>query len=211
MTARSVPGEGSTFILHLPVNLPEENLREASSGQETAGNPAIADDLALANEANAPAADAASDSRDLGLSDPVIRATGPHSVLQGTKVLVIDDDQRNAFAITGILEYYGLTVSHALSGQTGIEMLKSASDTDLVLMDVMMPGLDGYATTAAIRLIPEIGTVPIIAVTARAMQGDREKSIDAGANDYVTKPVDTEELLACIERTLGLAGAVSAS
>jgi CheY-like chemotaxis protein len=75
----------------------------------------------------------------------------------------------------------------------------------------MMPELDGYATTAAIRLIPEVGNVPIIAVTARAMQGDREKSIDAGMNDYVTKPVDTEELLACMERTLGLTVAGSPS
>ena len=118
------------------------------------------------------------------------------------QVLVVDDDLRNVFAITSVLELYGLTVVHAPSGQQGIETLRPDPDIDLVLMDVMMPEMDGYTTTAAIREMPEFADLPVIAVTARAMQGDRDKSLAAGATDYVTKPVDTEELLGCIKRWL---------
>ncbi len=92
---------------------------------------------------------------------------------------------------------------HAPDGLTGIEMLCADSTIDIVLMDVMMPEMDGYATTGAIREIPELEGLPVIAVTARAMHGDRDKSIAAGASDYVTKPVDTEELLSCMERWIG--------
>jgi signal transduction histidine kinase/HAMP domain-containing protein/CheY-like chemotaxis protein len=122
--------------------------------------------------------------------------------LQGKHVLVIDDDARNVFAITSTLDLHGLRVTQATDGRRGIEELRAAPDTDLILMDVMMPGMDGYATMAAIRQMPQFGRLPIIAVTARAMPGDREKSLAAGANDYVTKPVDTDELLACMERWL---------
>ena len=128
--------------------------------------------------------------------------SGPYQSLHGRKVLIVDDDLRNAFAITSILELYGLTVIHAPGGSQGIEVLRSGQDIDLVLMDVMMPEMDGYATTAAIREMPQFADLPVIAVTARAMQGDRDKSLAAGASDYVTKPVDTDELLACIARWL---------
>ena len=126
----------------------------------------------------------------------------PHAGLRGRKVLVVDDDLRNVFAITSVLELYGLTVVHAPSGQQGIDALRADHDIDLVLMDVMMPEMDGYTTTAAIREMPEFADLPVIAVTARAMQGDRDKSLAAGTTDYVTKPVDTEELLGCIKRWL---------
>jgi signal transduction histidine kinase/HAMP domain-containing protein/CheY-like chemotaxis protein len=125
-----------------------------------------------------------------------------HEVLRGKRVLVIDDDPRNVFAITSTLELQGMTVTQATNGRKGIEALLMAEDTDLVLMDVMMPELDGYATMHKIRQMPAFSALPIIAVTARAMPGDKEKSIAAGASDYVTKPVDTEELLACMERWL---------
>jgi signal transduction histidine kinase/CheY-like chemotaxis protein/HAMP domain-containing protein len=128
--------------------------------------------------------------------------TEGHEVLRGKRVLVIDDDPRNVFAITSTLELHGMTVTQATNGRKGIEALLVADDTDLVLMDVMMPELDGYATMNKIRQMPVFSTLPIIAVTARAMPGDKEKSIAAGASDYVTKPVDTEELLACMERWL---------
>ena len=127
---------------------------------------------------------------------------GEHDALRGRKILVIDDDPRNVFAITSTLELHGMTVTQASDGRKGIEALLSAEDTDLILMDVMMPELDGYATMSEIRQMPAFATLPIIAVTARAMPGDREKSIVAGASDYVTKPVDTDELLACMERWL---------
>ncbi len=125
-----------------------------------------------------------------------------HEALRGRRVLVIDDDPRNVFAITSTLELHGMTVTQASDGRKGIEALLTAEDTDLILMDVMMPELDGYATMTTIRQMPAFATLPIIAVTARAMPGDKEKSIAAGASDYVTKPVDTDELLACMERWL---------
>ena len=125
-----------------------------------------------------------------------------HEALLGRRVLVIDDDPRNVFAITSTLELHGMTVTQAANGRKGIEALLNAEDTDLILMDVMMPELDGYATMHTIRQMPAFAALPIIAVTARAMPGDREKSIAAGASDYVTKPVDTDELLACMERWL---------
>jgi CheY-like chemotaxis protein len=125
-----------------------------------------------------------------------------HEALRGRRVLVIDDDARNVFAITSTLELHGVTVTQAPNGRKGIEALLTAEDTDLILMDVMMPEMDGYTTMNKIRQMPAFAALPIIAVTARAMPGDREKSIAAGASDYVTKPVDTEELLACMERWL---------
>jgi CheY-like chemotaxis protein len=129
-------------------------------------------------------------------------ALADHPSLRGKHVLVIDDDARNVFAISSTLELHALRVTQASDGRRGIEALRAAPDTDLILMDVMMPGMDGYATMTAIRQMPQFGRLPIIAVTARAMPGDREKSLSAGANDYVTKPVDTDALLACMERWL---------
>jgi signal transduction histidine kinase/CheY-like chemotaxis protein/HAMP domain-containing protein len=129
-------------------------------------------------------------------------ANDEHPGLHGKRVLVIDDDARNVFAITSTLELHGMRVSQATDGRRGIEELRAYPETGLILMDVMMPGMDGYATMTAIRQMPEFKLLPIIAVTARAMPGDREKSLAAGANDYVTKPVDTDELLACMGRWL---------
>ena len=131
-----------------------------------------------------------------------VAAAAGHDALRGRRVLVIDDDARNVFAITSTLELHGMTVAQAPNGRKGIEALLTADDTDLILMDVMMPEMDGYTTMNKIRQMPAFATLPIIAVTARAMPGDREKSIAAGASDYVTKPVDTDELLACMERWL---------
>jgi len=125
-----------------------------------------------------------------------------HPNLRGKHVLVIDDDARNVFAITSSLELHGIEVTHASDGRQGIEVLRANPETDLILTDIMMPGMDGYATMTAIRQMPEFESLPIIAVTARAMPSDREKSLAAGANDYVTKPVDTDELMACMERWL---------
>ncbi|WP_433342050.1 HAMP domain-containing protein [Micromonospora sp. CA-111912] len=122
--------------------------------------------------------------------------------LAGRKVLVVDDDARNVFALTNILELHGLDVVYAENGRKGIETLMRHDDIDLVLMDVMMPEMDGYTATAAIRAMPRYADLPIIAVTAKAMHGDREKSITSGASDYVTKPVDAEDLLHCIHRWL---------
>ncbi|MEU8381926.1 HAMP domain-containing protein, partial [Streptosporangium sp. NPDC048865] len=124
------------------------------------------------------------------------------TVLVDRKVLVIDDDVRNVFALTNILELHGMQVLYAENGRKGIEILSRNEDIDLVLMDIMMPEMDGYAATAAIRKMADFADLPIIAVTAKAMQGDREKTLSAGASDYVTKPVDAQELLRRIQRWL---------
>jgi len=135
----------------------------------------------------------------------------PHDALRGKKVLVIDDDARNVFAITSTLEQQGITVLRAPDGRQGISALLADDGVDLILLDVMMPEMDGHATMAVIRDMPRFAGLPIIAVTARAMQGDRQKSLDAGASDYVTKPVDTEELLTCMERWLAVGDQLSGS
>ncbi|GAA4985608.1 HAMP domain-containing protein [Yinghuangia aomiensis] len=121
---------------------------------------------------------------------------------QGEKVLIVDDDVRNVFALTSVLEQYGLVVSYAENGREGIEKLQAQDDIAIVLMDVMMPEMDGYATTAAIRRMPQYVGLPIIALTAKAMKGDRDKSIASGMSDYVAKPVDTGHLLSLIRTWL---------
>ncbi|WP_051114711.1 HAMP domain-containing protein [Actinokineospora enzanensis] len=122
--------------------------------------------------------------------------------LGGRKVLVVDDDTRNVFALTSILELHGMRVLHAENGRRGIEILVEHPDVDLILMDVMMPEMDGYAATESIRAMPAHARLPIIAVTAKAMPGDREKSLASGANDYVTKPLDADDLMARVRRWL---------
>ncbi|MDI2132399.1 hybrid sensor histidine kinase/response regulator, partial [Yinghuangia seranimata] len=120
----------------------------------------------------------------------------------GEKVLIVDDDVRNVFALTSVLEQYGLVVTYAENGREGIEKLEAEDDIAIVLMDIMMPEMDGYATTAAIRRMPQYAGLPIIALTAKAMKGDQEKSIASGASDYVAKPVDTAHLLGLIRTWL---------
>ncbi|WP_392962158.1 HAMP domain-containing protein [Streptomyces sp. LN245] len=114
---------------------------------------------------------------------------------EGEKVLIVDDDIRNVFALTSVLEQHGLSVLYAENGREGIEVLEQHDDVTVVLMDIMMPEMDGYATTTAIRRMPQFAGLPIIALTAKAMKGDREKAIESGASDYVTKPVDPDHLL----------------
>ncbi|MER7577392.1 HAMP domain-containing protein [Streptomyces sp. NPDC126514] len=118
----------------------------------------------------------------------------------GEKVLIVDDDIRNVFALTSVLEQHGLSVLYAENGREGIEVLEQHDDVAVVLMDIMMPEMDGYATTTAIRRMPQFAGLPIIALTAKAMKGDREKAIESGASDYVTKPVDPDHLLSVMEQ-----------
>jgi CheY-like chemotaxis protein len=110
-------------------------------------------------------------------------------------VLVVDDDVRNIFSLTSVLEEHGMEVAFAENGKDALAQLDKSPTVDIILMDVMMPEMDGYETTRAIRERPEWRATPIIALTAKAMKGDREKCIAAGASDYITKPVDTEQLL----------------
>ncbi len=128
---------------------------------------------------------------------------GPTPDFAGKKVLIVDDDIRNIFALTGALEQHGITVLNAENGKDGLETLKNNPDIDVVLMDIMMPELDGYDTIRIIRGLQEFKNLPIIAVTAKAMKGDREKCIEAGASDYISKPVNIEQLLSLLR--VGLA------
>jgi CheY-like chemotaxis protein len=118
--------------------------------------------------------------------------------LAGAKILIVDDDIRNIYSLTSVLESYGVEVLHAERGRDGIVLLEQTPGIDLALIDIMMPEMDGYETMQQIRALPEIAHVPLIAVTAKAMKGDRQKCLDAGASDYIAKPVDIELLLALL-------------
>ncbi|MDB6073554.1 MAG: putative Signal transduction histidine kinase, partial [Verrucomicrobiaceae bacterium] len=118
--------------------------------------------------------------------------------LRGRKVLVVDDDARNIFALSTVLEDREMEVVSATNGRHAIEVIQNTPDLAVVLMDIMMPEMDGYQTMREIRKIPEFRTLPIVALTAKAMKGDREKCLEAGASDYIAKPVNTDELLSLL-------------
>jgi CheY-like chemotaxis protein len=120
------------------------------------------------------------------------------ALLAGKKVLVVDDDIRNIFAMTSLLERHGMEVITAENGRDAVETMEKGMRIDAVLMDIMMPEMDGYDTMRAIRRMPQYQALPIIALTAKAMKGDREKCIEAGASDYISKPVDTDQLLSLL-------------
>ncbi|HKQ16426.1 MAG TPA: response regulator [Steroidobacteraceae bacterium] len=123
--------------------------------------------------------------------------------LAGRRVLIVDDDIRNIFSLTGVLEQHQVRVVHAESGRQGIEQLEQEENVDMVLMDVMMPDMDGYETMRQIRRVERFRKLPIIAITAKAMKGDREKCIAAGASEYISKPVDTDQLVSMMRVWLG--------
>jgi CheY-like chemotaxis protein len=120
------------------------------------------------------------------------------AILNGKRVLIVDDDIRNIFALTSVLERYNMRILSAETGRDAIQILQDTPDIDVVLMDIMMPEFDGLDTTRAIREMPRFNELPIIAVTAKAMKGDREKCIEAGAWDYLSKPVNPEQMLAVL-------------
>ena len=122
--------------------------------------------------------------------------------LVGKTVLLVDDDARNIFALASILERRGMRVLTATTGNEAIELVESTPEMAIVLMDIMMPEMDGYQTMQVIRANPAFRRLPIIALTAKAMKGDREKCIDAGASDYLAKPVNTEQLLSALRMWL---------
>jgi signal transduction histidine kinase/CheY-like chemotaxis protein len=182
---KSAPGEGSTFVLYLPLVY-----------QPAAAEPAFAPESPEDLAALAPAPDPVS------AMEAAEVAPQAANELADKKVLVVDDDIRNVFALTSALEQHGMRVLHAESGKEGIELLKRTRDIDLVLMDVMMPGLDGFDTMRIVRQLDGYRSLPIIAVTAKAMVGDREKCLEAGATDYIAKPVNVDVLLATLWRTV---------
>src|SRR5581483_11384842 len=168
----SEPGQGSTFTLYLPaLGTGLEQAPPAGTVKEPSPPLAVG---AEGNEGDDPAS---------------------YAGLVGTRLLIVDDDVRNVYALTSALEDRGIEVLTADNGRRGIEVLRSHPDIDLVLTDIMMPDMDGYETTKAIRKIDGFRELPIIALTAKAMRGDREKSLAAGASDYITKPVEINQLL----------------
>ncbi|MFE5486278.1 HAMP domain-containing protein [Streptomyces sp. NPDC056527] len=175
---RSTPERGSRFTFYLPA--PRTPSPGASAGE--------------------PAADTDTDeAAGTGTAD----APGGHDArAAGHTVLVVDDDVRNVYALTEVLVGHGVRVIQADSGRAGLDLLASHPEVELVLMDVMMAGMDGYATTGAIRDLPGRAHLPVIAVTAKAMPGDRARALAAGASDYVAKPVDAEELMAKVRQWL---------
>ena len=172
----STPGEGSTFSLLLPVT---------ASVASTPAPPTPAPSLppALAAE------------RSAAPFGAIRAASAPVADVAGRKLLMVDDDVRNLYALTSALEDHGLEVVCADSARLGIELLTSTPGLELVLMDIMMPDMDGLEAIRRIRGMDGFADLPIVALTAKAMRGDREESLAAGASDYVTKPVDLDQLL----------------
>jgi CheY-like chemotaxis protein len=126
------------------------------------------------------------------------RLHGSNEVLRGRKVLVVDDDARNIFALTTVLENHDMEVVSATNGRQAIDIIQETPDLSVVLMDIMMPEMDGYETMREIRKDPKFRMLPILALTAKAMKGDREKCLQAGASDYIAKPVNTDQLLSLL-------------
>jgi signal transduction histidine kinase/HAMP domain-containing protein/ActR/RegA family two-component response regulator len=217
VAVQSDPGRGSTFSLYLPLTppggaaepAPDNPAAPSQTSPDEPGTSANGESprsTTRASRTSPDGADAAGPDRATPAASAAVpigptAAAARHDSLRGRKILLVDDDPRNAFALTNALELYGLTVVRACDGRKAIGQL-AAGDIDLVLMDVMMPQLDGHQTMREIRQMPQFANLPVIAVTARAMHGDRDKSLAAGASDYVTKPVDIEELLNRMEQWL---------
>jgi HAMP domain-containing protein/signal transduction histidine kinase/CheY-like chemotaxis protein len=194
-------------LADLPLIVYEKSL-SATNGETSHGPLATA-----ANVRRVSSPERLLDQATLALHYPLARMPDAHrqtlenlhqtdKVLAGKKVLVVDDDIRNIFALTSVLEWHNMVVVPAETGREAIDALQAEADIDIVLMDIMMPEMDGMDTMRAIRQLPRFKTLPIIAVTAKAMKGDREKCIEAGAWDYLSKPVDTDQMLAVLRAWL---------
>ncbi|WP_086850011.1 HAMP domain-containing protein [Streptomyces daghestanicus] len=196
IVAESEPGKGSTFTLYVPVVSPGHT----APGPAPEDRPELPLPLTLqpTTAGPFPAPNDTDDSWPLPTRLEAWTSGRPGRILAGRRVLIVDDDIRNVFALTHVLGRVGMTVLYAENGREGIETLERSPDVELVLMDIMMPEMDGYETISAIRRTPLWADLPIVALTAKAMPGDREKSIARGANDYVPKPVDIDRLLTVV-------------
>jgi CheY-like chemotaxis protein len=186
ITVASVLGRGSTFTLYLPDEIATE-AGPALGGFAGLGSLSIAPPPAIVRVSGPPML------RPVGDGDR--RSTPAAGQLDGATVLIVDDDVRNVFALTSALEMHGMTVLYADNGADGVRMLTEHPEVDIVLMDAMMPEQDGNETTQAIRRNRRFADLPVVFLTAKAMPGDRESSLEAGGSDYITKPVDLDELL----------------
>ncbi len=188
ITLASVHGVGSTFTLYLPLHY-----AGYASEQDAAAAPGAATVLCVPRAAQP---------ESVVLPDRIRHPHASGPTLRGRKVLVVDDDARNIFALTALLEDHEIDVLTATTGRRAIELIQHTPDLDLVLMDIMMPGMDGYETMREIRSAPEFRALPILALTAKAMKDDRAKCLDAGASDYIAKPVSTEQLVSMMQEWL---------
>jgi len=189
ITVSSRPGTGSEFTLYLPETVPAATTVTAPrTPSRRAIETGLLDRSAPAAVAGRPAVTVAPQRRR------------PAPPLAGTTVLIVDDDVRNVFALTSALELHGLRVLYADNGADGIAMLTHHPEVDIVLMDAMMPEQDGYETTRGIRRNQRFADLPVVFLTAKAMPGDRESALAAGASDYITKPVDLDELIELMAR-----------
>ncbi|MDQ3720812.1 MAG: ATP-binding protein, partial [Actinomycetota bacterium] len=182
---RSAPGEGSEFTLLLPAEYVPVDTEPVTLTEPA---PELVAPTVPHSQANGrPLTEAMVEHPSLTPAD--------RALLEGRKVLLVDDDVRNVFALASLLETQGMEVLFAENGRDAIETLRESPDVDLVLMDIMMPEMDGHEAVRRIREMADFKDLPIVALTAKAMQGDREKSLLAGASDYVAKPVDSDRLL----------------
>ncbi|GAA0938636.1 HAMP domain-containing protein [Virgisporangium aurantiacum] len=189
-------GEGSTFVLYLPDVLRTDLLPVPGSYDGAAPATPILGGLPASLPAlPVPPPLRAAPSPLRPIKDGDRRATSAAQQLDGATVLIVDDDVRNVFALTSALEMHGMTVLYADNGADGVRLLSEHPEVDVVLMDAMMPEMDGNETTRAIRRNRRFADLPVVFLTAKAMPGDRESSFAAGASDYITKPVDLDELL----------------
>ncbi|MDM8558660.1 response regulator [Candidatus Parabeggiatoa sp. HSG14] len=177
LTLESKEEKGSTFTLYLPETAPNQSLLNQESGPISNGEKASQSDK-----------ESKSDSAPRMLHDKEV-------IFKGKKVLIVDDDARNTFALTTILEEYDMEVVTAGDGKEVLNKLKENKDTAIILMDIMMPEMDGYQAMREIRKQAQYSDLPIIALTAKAMKGDKSKCIEAGANDYLAKPLDADKLV----------------
>lgn len=183
----SEEGKGSTFTFYLPLYESMDEIAQEIPNEEVAASvdqhtPPV---MLLENQEKAPSR---SKSNDNG-----------QSLLKGKKVLIVDDDIRNVYALTTALEKYQMDIIYAENGREGIEMLRENPDVDLILMDIMMPEIDGFEAMRRIRSIPKFKTLPIIALTAKAMKHSRQECLDAGASDYISKPIILDQLFSLMQ------------
>lgn len=179
----SEDGKGSTFTFYVPINL--------NDCVQTKREVAVTNDETYSSNTNAPSSD------DLFIQEAT--SEGQEDILTGKHVLLVDDDMRNVFALTTVLEEVGINVWFAENGRESLETLEEKPEIDLILMDIMMPEMDGYEAIKRIRLLNKYEHLPIIALTAKAMKDDREKCLKAGASDYISKPVKLEQLLSLLK------------